>query len=294
LDWDEVMGPLSDVSWLWGYLFSAYIAFCTFAVLNVMTGVFVQSAMESASRDHELLSQSMIIDRERHVEAITRLFRRIDTTSSGSITLLEFEANLSDDAVKAFLAELELQVTDAWSLFKLLDSEGHGCVEISDFVDGCLKLKGPAKSVDIACLLHENKKLKKKLADMEESEQRTEEMLADIWESMFEPGDCKGNASTRPASPESPRTPERVREDRKPGRGSVRCWSPGPGTELEQQNSSCASCESRSRHPVDEAVVVNRKRHPHNERKKKADDDDDAARQAVEGAARVDLPGTLS
>ena len=38
------------------------------------------------------------------------------------------------EAVKAFFESLDLDVWDAWSFFKLLDSDGGGMVEIVDSV----------------------------------------------------------------------------------------------------------------------------------------------------------------
>ena len=38
LTWKDASGALSNISWLWVYVFSSYVAFSCFAVLNVMTG----------------------------------------------------------------------------------------------------------------------------------------------------------------------------------------------------------------------------------------------------------------
>eukprot|EP00913_Durusdinium_trenchii_P022049 g20720.t1 len=52
--WGDVADKLHNLNWVWGYLYVIYVAFCAFCVLNVMTGVFCQSAIESAERDQEL------------------------------------------------------------------------------------------------------------------------------------------------------------------------------------------------------------------------------------------------
>lgn len=38
VDWAVYAKALAEVNWLWTYLFTAFIAFSVFAVLNVMTG----------------------------------------------------------------------------------------------------------------------------------------------------------------------------------------------------------------------------------------------------------------
>merc|ERR1719428_2832781 len=75
----------------------------------------------------------------------------------GTLTLAEFEKHLQDDDVRAYFASLELEVSDAWTLFKLLDTEGLCEISIEDFVVGCLKLRGQARSIDLAIMMYEHK-----------------------------------------------------------------------------------------------------------------------------------------
>merc|ERR1712224_1013295 len=49
--WHDVLVPLSRVGWGLEALFSSYIVFAYFAVLNVVTGTFCSSAIEAAQRD---------------------------------------------------------------------------------------------------------------------------------------------------------------------------------------------------------------------------------------------------
>ena len=35
---------------------------------------------------------------------------------------------------------------DVWGLFLLLDADGNGAVDLDEFVNGCMQLRGPAKS----------------------------------------------------------------------------------------------------------------------------------------------------
>ena len=52
--------PLGE---FWVQLFHLYIAFCGLAVLNVITGVFVNSAIKTREKDHETLMQNMHLGR---------------------------------------------------------------------------------------------------------------------------------------------------------------------------------------------------------------------------------------
>eukprot|EP00913_Durusdinium_trenchii_P017894 g16813.t1 len=120
--WDAVQGGIL-ISFLWWLLFITYVGFTVFAVLNVMTGVFCQSAIKSAQHDTDLFLQNMLVERDEHLKRIKDLFSRLDNDGSGSLTLAELEEHLGDPAVQAYFASMELSITDVWSFFKLLDSD---------------------------------------------------------------------------------------------------------------------------------------------------------------------------
>merc|ERR1712050_425725 len=108
----------------------------SFAIINVVTGVFCHSAIESAQRDLELVIQQHIANKKLHVRRIRQLFKTIDSNDSGQITINEFESHLSDEEVEAYFASLELDIADAWTLFKLLDDDSSHAIDIEEFVMG--------------------------------------------------------------------------------------------------------------------------------------------------------------
>ncbi|CAJ1360797.1 unnamed protein product, partial [Effrenium voratum] len=144
--WVEARDAFSEIDLMWGWLFEAYIAFCLFAVLNVMTGVFCHSAIESAEKDHELNLQMVAAERAKYFRAVKRLFAQLDKDQDGGITAKEFEIALETPALMHVFDALELSVEDAWALFRTLDSDGDSRVGPLEFLEGCLRLKGAARS----------------------------------------------------------------------------------------------------------------------------------------------------
>merc|ERR1719336_1196847 len=71
------------------------------------------------------------------------------------ITLREFQHAMKLPKIQAFLAALDLGTSDAWNLFKLMDMDGTNMIETNEFVSGCLRLKGSARSIDMARLMHD-------------------------------------------------------------------------------------------------------------------------------------------
>merc|ERR1712113_851728 len=74
---------------------------------------------------------------------------------------------------------LEITALHAKSLFKLLDRDCFGSVDIDEFCSGCLRLKGEAKSFDIHCLLYESQRLLEKNAIIIEHLEITSSNLTD-------------------------------------------------------------------------------------------------------------------
>jgi hypothetical protein len=172
ISWHEVITPLADVdSWLVG-LFLVFISFTVFAVLNVITGVFCEAAMEGARQDHEMMVQQHLKEKQTFTENMYEAFS-IDSKEPESLVLTygEFEAVLSDPKTKNFLSAIQLDTQDAWELFKLLDTDDSRLIDVEEFISGCLRLKGAAKSMDVAKMSYEarvrHKRLKRTLLDLE-------------------------------------------------------------------------------------------------------------------------------
>jgi len=77
--------------------------------------------------------------------------------------------NIYDSEVATFFSALGLDVSVAQALFVLLDVDSSNAVNIDEFVQGCLRLKGSARSIDVNMLLYENEKLNHHLEEFMET-----------------------------------------------------------------------------------------------------------------------------
>lgn len=133
-------------------LFVCYIIFVTLIVMNVMTGIFCESAIEAAQGDREQLVSNQLKEREKYVAELTAIFNQWDTSGDGDISLREFEDHLSDRNIQAMFETLGIGTEDAWDFFKLLDKDGQGLVDLDNFVEGCIRLRGAAKAFHIRAM----------------------------------------------------------------------------------------------------------------------------------------------
>merc|ERR1712157_163015 len=82
------------------------------------------------------------------------VFEEIDADKSGFVCADEIEFFLGDPSLNSYLESIDIFPNDARALIRLLDRDDSGVVCIDEFIEGCLRLKGEAKSFDIHCLIY--------------------------------------------------------------------------------------------------------------------------------------------
>merc|ERR1712039_578258 len=140
-------------------IFIFYVFVMHFGVLNVVIGTFVATATEIAAKDREALVKYELRQWQVYTERIKTFFQEADLDKSGTLSWDEFKAHLGNHKVRAYFQTLDLDVSQAHVLFELLDTDGSDSVTIDEFLEGCMRLKGQAKSIDLNMLVYMSKKL---------------------------------------------------------------------------------------------------------------------------------------
>eukprot|EP00931_Biecheleriopsis_adriatica_P064309 TRINITY_DN39108_c0_g1_i1.p1 TRINITY_DN39108_c0_g1~~TRINITY_DN39108_c0_g1_i1.p1 ORF type:complete len:556 (+),score=100.91 TRINITY_DN39108_c0_g1_i1:43-1710(+) len=139
-DWDTLVQPLATFVSPWAsLLLIGYILFAIIAVMNVVTGLFVESAIERAQE----VRQATLVS---HVRSV---FEACDLDTSGSISIGEFESHVTAPAVQEYFKAMDIAPTEAKCLFEMLDVDGSGRIDFDEFMHGCLRLQGPARAADL-------------------------------------------------------------------------------------------------------------------------------------------------
>jgi len=133
--------------------FLAYIIFFLIAVLNTLTGIFLDAACQNASNDQQMVITEELRKKSTYVKRFTELWDRLDEDQSGDITLEELEHHLKSPELIAFMSNLDIDINDIVQFFDALSDGGKITVDPEIFVEGCLKLKGLARSVDLFGLI---------------------------------------------------------------------------------------------------------------------------------------------
>mmetsp|Transcript_43025 Transcript_43025/g.85211 ORF Transcript_43025/g.85211 Transcript_43025/m.85211 type:complete len:567 (+) Transcript_43025:390-2090(+) len=123
-------------------LFATYIAFATMVMLNLVTGVFVDGAQKMLTQEQE----------DQLIRIAAKIFVDADKDHSETISFEEFLNMVDSRRLDDWFSALGFSLTEADKLFVIIDEDDSGCLSLSEFVRGCLKLKGNVKACDMALL----------------------------------------------------------------------------------------------------------------------------------------------
>mmetsp|Transcript_111358 Transcript_111358/g.325744 ORF Transcript_111358/g.325744 Transcript_111358/m.325744 type:complete len:738 (+) Transcript_111358:105-2318(+) len=164
VSWRDVLNPLTNTGAGFTALFICYVFFCIFSVLNIVTGVFVDGAIQRSSQERDLRLEKEKEQKKMYVSMLTDLLEEIDSEGTGVISREDLEEAFKSEQVRYYFSVLDIDVTDSNYLFDMLDLDRSGEVDMEEFVSGCLRLKGNAKSIDIHTLMYEIKLMIKQMS----------------------------------------------------------------------------------------------------------------------------------
>lgn len=165
IDWITPMEPLRDIEWWYEYVFLVYVFFMFMGVLNVVIGAFVAATAEISWKDRDVLVQQEMRKLDNYKGKLKTFFKEADSDGSGTLSWTEFKLHLRNPKVKAYFQALDLDVAQARVLFDMLDNDESGEVSFDEFLEGCIRLKGHARSIDVNMLMLQNEWVIAKLAE---------------------------------------------------------------------------------------------------------------------------------
>eukprot|EP00747_Dinoflagellata_sp_TGD_P038907 gnl/TRDRNA2_/TRDRNA2_139950_c1_seq1.p1 gnl/TRDRNA2_/TRDRNA2_139950_c1~~gnl/TRDRNA2_/TRDRNA2_139950_c1_seq1.p1 ORF type:complete len:374 (-),score=69.36 gnl/TRDRNA2_/TRDRNA2_139950_c1_seq1:11-1132(-) len=150
IDWGDLADPLiSEISPFIGFVFVIFVAFTMLAMMNVVTGVFVDTALQRAREEKEITL----------VSQARKLFATLDQSNDGVIHFSEFERHMGTQEMQKLLREIDVDPSEARCLFEILDMNGEGSIDGEEFLSGCVRLQGPAKALDLCLVTRETRRM---------------------------------------------------------------------------------------------------------------------------------------
>jgi voltage-gated sodium channel len=129
--------------------FLLMICIVTFGLLNIIVGVVVENALSTAAKDQNKIKKAKDRDRQMVFNQLREIFEDADLDNSGTLTYEEVEVAISKPEIYNKLRMIDFPVDDPQQIFALLDYDESGELTIDEFITGCLRMKGTAKSKDL-------------------------------------------------------------------------------------------------------------------------------------------------
>jgi len=152
-DWLVFYSVINDVGWAGSLLFVFFIAFMHIAVMNILTGIFVEQAMKLAQPDRDRLAHEQQRAEMTQANELHKMCQEMDISDDGTISRSELCEYIQDGKFKAFLMTLGLRLNlkHADLFFNIIDSSSEN-IDIETFVQECMNLRGNASNFDLAYL----------------------------------------------------------------------------------------------------------------------------------------------
>jgi len=154
-DWKVFYEVLLPLHWFYPVIFLFFMFYSVFAFMNIIIGTMVESILAAARNDRDVMVKSEKASKMEFLHNMTSIYKAVDTDGSGGISLAELQTHMEDADVCAYFAALGVDASQVRNLFLLLDDDQSGIISKDEFLKGVLRLRGEAKSLDIAILAYE-------------------------------------------------------------------------------------------------------------------------------------------
>lgn len=166
-------GPTSrllgeEVNELWTLFFVVYRCMFIFAVLKVITALFITETYAVLEKDDEVMITKKRRAKANLAQKLTNIYTEIDRDGDGSVTWHEFEeVVLADEMIRTWMSTIDIAPHDFTTLFHLVETGGDGEVDLAEFLATMPSLRGAAKSIDMQLLTKTVERIEAKLSSLE-------------------------------------------------------------------------------------------------------------------------------
>lgn len=143
-----------EVEGYFGAFWAGYIVAINFAFMRVVAALFLKQTINVANIDAEQMAVQRMKRKERYVGHLTEIFKLADVSGDGVINAEEFQAMMVDPIINAMFDKLEIDLPEVQLLFSVL-CDDDGQADYEEFLQGALKMKNSARTIDAVQILHQ-------------------------------------------------------------------------------------------------------------------------------------------
>jgi len=161
VDWGSIYTSLLMVGPVYASIFVFFVVFFLMSFFNITTSLFVDQALKLSRPDHEVRMLEKWREDVMVANDLKVTIAKLDTNENGLVTREEWLRMADTPEVRAYFEIADLEIRDANEFFDTVVSlTGSNEIDIDSFVEGCMKVKGGATSVDLQVLLFQVRDLR--------------------------------------------------------------------------------------------------------------------------------------
>jgi len=165
-DWYQIAKPLMNMSYFYFSAFLFYVLLIVLCIMNVLSALFVEMALQIKDRD--LLIQAELAKIDAFLKDMRDLFDEVDVDGNGFVTRIELSTYMKNERVMAYFGGQGLDMSDVGLMFDLLDSSHDGTIGQAEFLLGTLRLKGGARCIEVMRLFQALDHIRKELGTVQQ------------------------------------------------------------------------------------------------------------------------------
>lgn len=152
-DWAFYLNIVARAGIPYEILFFLFTFVFVFALLNILTGIFVEKAVVAAQPDREEMIAEQCRKRIQDAAEFHHLCCVLDADHTGTISRDEFMSSMRSELMRSYMAAKGIEVRDVDLFFDIVGASDADEVSIERFVQGCMNIKGMATNFDMQKLL---------------------------------------------------------------------------------------------------------------------------------------------
>merc|ERR1712232_1118970 len=134
-----------------------------YIVLNVLTGMFADSAVRIADEDYCTSSVDTITNSAKEIRAFKEYIAMQTHAGAGDVVTIGWavlEAHESAEPVVTFFKAVQINFADAQRIFLM---RGSSKMRLDEFIESCLKVKSDIKGLDMVAARHGTERIAKQI-----------------------------------------------------------------------------------------------------------------------------------
>jgi len=129
--------------------FLGFIFVAGFGMMNIISAVVVESTLATSLKDADKAQKKREKERQVVFDQLREIFDMADVDGSGTLSVVEVHEATQKPEIYNKLKMIDFPVNDPGQIFRLLDYDDSGELTIEEFITGCIRMKGSAKSKDL-------------------------------------------------------------------------------------------------------------------------------------------------